>query len=359
MVAAQIYRMTREIEEVMIHLDNSPDAPEPLPFPFNQRTYCRYQPIEKRIEEARVLVIDCLLRNEGDLSEVAFREWGESVARNLQRERTIAALALDNILNNIERLVQRPDTRRVHLSEIAHAAAEFNPDAIVLSGTLTDFDFYHPSIIENFCQFIRQTKIPVLAICGGHQLVGLCFGASILTLDNFEQQEQRDNRKMEYQYRFVSITAPEDPVFRGINDDESGIWQDYTTEGRYLRVWQNHGLQVDRIPEGFQLLATAITCRNQMMVKRTEGQLIYTVQFHLEKSFQDLNNNYTMRVNPNLSREEKRRLLREEASRRTLWSHQQESRDGRIIFENFLLEALKHTRTTESSGELETAGTRG
>jgi GMP synthase (glutamine-hydrolysing) len=351
--------MTQEIEDVMIQVDNTIGGPEPLPFPFNQRTFCRYQPIEKRIEEARVLVIDNLLRNESDLSEVAFKEWGESVTRNLQRERTIAALALDNILNNLERLVRNPETRVVHLSEITHAAAEFRPDAIVLSGTLTDFDYYHPSIIENFGRFIRETKIPVLAICGGHQLVALCFGANVLTLDNREQHELRDNRKTEYQYRFVSITTPEDPVFRGINDNESGIWQDYTTEGRFLRVWQNHGLQVDRIPEGFQLLATAITCRNQMMVKRTEGQLIYTVQFHLEKSFQDLNNNYTMRINPNLSREEKRRLLRDEASSRTLWSHQQESRDGRIIFENFLLEALKHTRNSESSSELETSETRG
>ena len=340
----------------MIQTNNSEDKTSGLPFPFNQRTFCRYQPIEKRIEEARVLVVDNLLRHESDLSEVALAEWGVNAARNLQRERSIAALALDNILGNIERLVKRPETRVVHVSEVAQAAEEFRPDAIVLSGTLTDFDFYHPSIIESFTSFIRETRIPVLAICGGHQLVGLSFGARILTLDNQEQHEQRQNRKVEYQYRFISITEPSDPVFRGINDNEAGIWQDYTTEGRYLHVWQNHGLQVDRIPEGFQLLATAITCRYQMMVKRTAGQLIYTVQFHLEKSFQDLNNNVTTRIDPNISREEKRRLLRDEASSRTLWSHQQESRDGRIIFENFLLEALKHTRSQQQSGELETAG---
>src|SRR5687768_11742855 len=38
---------------------------------------------------------------------------------------------------------------------------------------LRDFDFYRPAIIEDFGKFIRATKIPVLAICGGHQLVGL------------------------------------------------------------------------------------------------------------------------------------------------------------------------------------------
>ena len=109
-----------------------------------------------------------------------------------------------------------------------------------------------------------------------------------------------------------------------------------------MRVWQNHGLQLDRVPEGFQLLATAYRCRNQMMVKRSDGQLIYTVQFHLEKSFQDLNRDRTSRINPNASNGHSKRELREDASSRTRWAHQNESRDGRIIFENFLQESLKH-----------------
>jgi hypothetical protein len=80
-----------------------------------------------------------------------------------------------------------------------------------------------------------------------------------------------------------------------------------------------------------------------MMVKRADGQLIYTVQFHLEKSFQDLTRKL-QRIDPNLSPEERKRLLREEASARTLWAHPNESRDGRILFENFLLLALEHTK---------------
>ena len=108
-------------------------------------------------------------------------------------------------------------------------------------------------------------------------------------------------------------------------------------------MWQNHGLQLDRVPEDFKLLATAISCRNQMMVKRSDGQLIYTVQFHLEKSFQDLNASSKRRVNPNATPRERKRQLREEASSRTRWAHQNESRDGRVLFENFLREAIKHT----------------
>jgi GMP synthase-like glutamine amidotransferase len=319
------------------------DQPEPLPFPFSQRNFCRYEPIEKRIETIRVLVVNDLLRDETDISEVARDEWGASTDANLARERHISGLALDNIISNVTRLVREPVTHVAHVSEVEQAAAEFAPQAIVLSGTLSDFDYYHRDIVENFGRFVRTTRVPVLGICGGHQLVGLGFGARTVTLDNHEPAERRNQRPFEYQYRFIRITDPEDPIFQGIHDEQSGVWQDYTTEGRILRVWQNHGLQLDRVPEGFKLLATAYLCRNQMMVKRDDGQLIYTVQFHLEKSFQDLSRrNNGARVSPNLTPESKKRMLREEASSRTNWAHQNESRDGRIIFENFLREALAH-----------------
>lgn len=290
-----------------------------LPFPYNQQTFCRYEPIEKQIDQVRVLVVDSLLRDEDDLSDVARREWGDATALEIRRERKIAGMAMENIISNVERLVKNPSTHISNLGSVALSAEQVKPDAIVISGTLRDFDFYHPEVIETFGAFIRETRIPVLAICGGHQLVGLSFGARVLTLDRLEQHEQRVNRPLEYQYRFVRITDSTDPIFRGIANPSSGLWQEYTTQSRLLRVWQNHGLQLDRIPEGFDLLATSYLCRNQMMVRRDAGQLIYTVQFHLEKSFEDWNKS------------------------RTRWEHQNESRDGRIIFENFLNLALAHT----------------
>jgi GMP synthase-like glutamine amidotransferase len=277
-----------------------------LPFPFNQQNFCRYEPVHQSIDEARVLVIDNLLRDERDLSAVAREEWGELLAAELKRERLIASMAIENILNNVSRLVKRPTTEVAHLSEVTPAAKDFKPHAIVLSGTLRDFDYYQPAILDSFGAFIRETKTPVLAICGGHQLVGLSFGARVITLDKLEQHEQRAQRTQEYQYRFIRIIEPEDPIFKNINSMEPH------SPARILRVWQNHGLQLDRVPEGFELLATSYLCRNQMMVKRTDGQMIYTVQFHLEKSFEDWNKN------------------------RTRWEHPNDSRDGRILFENFL-----------------------
>ena len=291
---------------------------EELPFPYNRQAFCRYEPIEKRIQHARVLIVNCLLRYESDLSPLARTEWDDTVETKLRFERKVSSLACNNIAQNVIRLVRNPKTMTVHLSEVALAAREFKPDAIVLSGTFSDFDYYNQSHLESFRDFIVETKIPVLAICGSHQLVGLSFGARLKTLDDLELSEKRSDRVVEYQYRFVKIVDKLDPIFEGNEDQASGLWQDYTKEDDILRVWQNHGVQVDGVPEGFKLLATSYLCKNQMMVKRTDDQMIYCVQFHLEKSFEDWSKNPTR------------------------WEHPNESRDGRVLFENFLQLALRH-----------------
>ena len=293
-------------------------AEEELPFPYSNRAYCAYEPIEQTISHARVLIVNSLLRYESDMSPLADKEWGDEVRAKLKFERWVSGLATDNIAQNVLRLVRRPKTLTVHLSEIAEAAIDFEPDAIVMSGTYSDFDYYSPAHLERFRKFIKHTRIPVLAICGSHQLVGISFGAELKTLDGLELHEKRSDRVVEYQYRFVKIVDPSDPIFEGIHDQSSGIWQDYTKEDDILRVWQNHGVQVDGVPDGFELLATSYLCRNQMMVKRSEGQMIYAVQFHLEKSFEDWSKNPTR------------------------WEHPNESRDGRILFENFLKLAHEH-----------------
>jgi GMP synthase (glutamine-hydrolysing) len=293
---------------------------ESLPFPYNKRTFCRYEPIEQKVSHAKVLIVNGLLRYESDLSPLARTEWNGTTATRLKLENKISAMACNNIAKNVLRLVKQPKTLTVHLSEIEEAAEQFAPDAIVMSGTLTDFDYYNPEHLAKFTDFIKRTKTPVLAICGAHQLVGMAFGADLKTLDDLDPSQKRDARLVEYQYRFVKIVDDSDPIFNGVTNTESGVWQDYTVEDDILRVWQNHGLKVKGVPEGFKLLATSYLCKNQMMVKNSDGQMIYAVQFHLEKSFEEWSKNPTR------------------------WEHHNESRDGRILFENFLKLALKHNK---------------
>lgn len=293
---------------------------ETLPFPYNKSTYCRYEPIEKKIGHAKVLIVNDLLRYESDLSDLARKDWQSTTESKLEFERMVSGMACNNIARNILRLVKNPKTMTVHLSEIADAVDKFCPDAIVMSGTFADFDYYNPEHIQSFTKFIRETKLPVLAICGAHQLVAMAFGSKLQTLDDLELSDKRTDRIVEYQYRFVKIVDNSDPIFQGIDNDKSGIWQEYTTKDDILRVWQNHGVQVVGVPDGFKLLATSYLCKNQMMVKRSGGQMIYCVQFHLEKSFEDWSKNPTR------------------------WEHPNESRDGRILFENFLRLGLDHKK---------------
>ena len=279
--------------------------------------YCVYEPIKPRIGEMRLILVDDLIKTEENFSEVARAEPGFDAKRWVRQERHIASLAMANIEGNVHRLVERPVVRVIHFGELSDAlVGDFDPDAIVLSGTLRDFDFYHPELIEGFNRFIRTNDVPVLAICGGHQLVGQAFGATVITLDKRLPRERRTNRLIEYQYRYVKITDHHDPIFAGIDDRPDYRWQTYTHRRHLVRIWQNHGLQLDRLPEGFRKLARGYLTEIQMMVRRTERQLIYGVQFHLEKSFQDWQMD-------------------------RYWEHRNESRDGRVLFDNFLVEALR------------------
>jgi GMP synthase-like glutamine amidotransferase len=286
-------------------------------FEQNSDSYCLFEIIKPRIQTMRVLLVDNLIADETQYSEVARREPDFHAGKWVRLERMIAGMAMGNIENNIRQLIRNPNVRTVHLSELNETTVrEFDPDAIVLSGTLRDFDFYAPELIEGFNNFIHRTSVPVMAICGGHQLVGQAFGATITTIDGKPPSEKRSGRLIEYQYRFVKITDVSDPIFAGIDNRPSARWQKYTNRKHLLRVWQNHGLELDSLPSGFKHLARGYLSEYQMMVRRTADQLIYGVQFHIEKSFQDWQTD-------------------------KYWDHRNESRDGRLLFDNFLVESLR------------------
>ena len=107
-----------DIQEITTGEFRASEPAEALPFPFQQHPFCRYESIEKTIERERVLVVDNLLRDENDLSEIAIAELGKNVKAQLKIERHIASLALHNIVTNIERLVKEPVTKIAHISEL-------------------------------------------------------------------------------------------------------------------------------------------------------------------------------------------------------------------------------------------------
>jgi hypothetical protein len=101
---------------------------EALPFPFNNRPFCRYEPIEKKITHARVLIVNDLLRYETDLSDLARADWNGTTESRLRFENKVSRMACNNIAQNVIRLVKNPKVTTVHLSEIAEAAETRSED---------------------------------------------------------------------------------------------------------------------------------------------------------------------------------------------------------------------------------------
>ena len=143
-----------------------------------------FEPILPRIQAMRVLIVNNLIAEEEQYSAFAATTTGFNAKRWVELERKIAGLALANIEGNVRKLVRAPEIHTLHLSQLNQANVSLiDPDAIILSGTLRDFDFYDERLLQGFNEFIQTTRYPVLGICGGHQLIGQAFGANITTID--------------------------------------------------------------------------------------------------------------------------------------------------------------------------------
>ena len=102
--------------------------------------------------------------------------------------------------------------------------------------------------------WVKNTTIPVLGICFGHQLIGLTFGAFASRM-----REDRDWQTIE--------------VY-----ENCSLFDKLPTE---FEMMEDHCESIS-IPAGFDLLATSDACVNEMM--RHQKKLIYGVQFHPEVS---------------------------------------------------------------------------
>ncbi|MBF0590764.1 MAG: glutamine-hydrolyzing GMP synthase [Nitrospirae bacterium] len=96
--------------------------------------------------------------------------------------------------------------------------------------------------------------IPILGLCYGHQLIAHMLGGKV-----------HGGEVREYGVAIVKIVKSVG-LFEGLGDTQT--------------VWMSHGDSVERLPDGFELLASSDTCRVAAMMHRQRG--IYGLQFHPE-----------------------------------------------------------------------------
>jgi GMP synthase (glutamine-hydrolysing) len=102
---------------------------------------------------------------------------------------------------------------------------------------------------------IWSGRLPVLGICYGAQLMALELGGDVLPAT-----------KREYGPASVTITAPDAPLFAGMDRDQP--------------VWMSHGDSITRLPEGFS--ATAQTDSTPFAGLQAPDRRLYGIQFHPE-----------------------------------------------------------------------------
>lgn len=138
-----------------------------------------------------------------------------------------------------------------HASE---AVNRLQPAGLILSGGPASV---HQEQFPNLPASILESRLPVLGICYGMQLLCQSLGGEVL------KSEHR-----EFGRAFIDVTSNAE-LFKG-------IWQ----EGESHQVWMSHGDRVERIPESFHVVAR--TAHAPFAAIADEQRRFYGVQFHPE-----------------------------------------------------------------------------
>jgi GMP synthase (glutamine-hydrolysing) len=144
--------------------------------------------------------------------------------------------------------------------------------AVLLSGHSTLIDDYDPASLAPLLDVLHTTALPLLGLCGGHQLMGLAFGARPAPMDPLGPGEADPRPALAPGMRkewgpFPVQVLGDDPLFADLP--------------RRVVVEQRHFWELKALPEGFVRLASSDWCAIQAM--RHTARPMYGVQFHPER----------------------------------------------------------------------------
>jgi len=143
---------------------------------------------------------------------------------------------------------------------------ELAPVGILLSGQGAPWDEYKLEDLRGIHRTIRETQIPILGICGGHQLIVLAEGGRVNRIKRLKPGKGYKGCLKEYGYSDVTIHKS-DMLFKNKNEK--------------VHVFQSHYDEVKEIPSNYRNLASSKICKVQAIAHKSRP--VWGVQFHPEK----------------------------------------------------------------------------
>jgi GMP synthase (glutamine-hydrolysing) len=138
---------------------------------------------------------------------------------------------------------------------------EFKPDALILSGGPSSvYDTDAPQLPKGLMDFQAQTKMPMLGVCYGMQLLVQNFGGKVA-------------RGAHREYGRMGLMPTKDSHFF---IGPIGL----TNPATSFDVWMSHGDETTAIPAGFKL--SAQSAKGAVAAIESPEKNIYGIQFHPE-----------------------------------------------------------------------------
>ena len=158
--------------------------------------------------------------------------------------------------------------RRLPFSAVdSDSLAQLRPAAIILGPQGTPWWEYPSGSLDKVKHAIATTRVPILGICGGHQLLALAHGAVVQPIGC--PVDAKGYLGCVREKGFFELTVLQtDPLLEGL--------------GRSFVVWENHAehVRADSVAVRFAVLASSPA--SPVQVIRRPDDLAYGVQFHPE-----------------------------------------------------------------------------
>jgi GMP synthase (glutamine-hydrolysing) len=152
---------------------------------------------------------------------------------------------------------EQPEMVDYTTARLKDVVLQKDPDIMILTGS--NFMLSKPDtrmVFQPEMDLVRETDLPFLGICFGHQLIGAAYGSQVVDLGHNIRE-----------FKEVKLLG-KDPLFDGLPGS--------------IRVSESHRQALTRVPEGFRHLAESATSQVEAICHQKRP--ICGVQFHPERS---------------------------------------------------------------------------